>query len=332
MSLLSNKTVLVTGATGLIGSSLTMKLMEEGANVIVVGRSAEKLKRVFARFVGSPNFTCCECNIANGLPEITERIDYIFHAASPISGAEIKEKPVDVINANLAGVKGCLDFLREQKETTGVSGRVVIFSSATVYGSADDHDISVTEDKSDKADVLSALNAPYSESKRMSEVMAYAYSRQYGVEAVVVRFSYVYGYSFVMPNTAFYQFINTTMSGNDIVMNNSGMGRRDNIFVEDAVEGLIKAAINGQSGEAYNISTNGELGNFSAIDEIAQIISSCSNKVCGVNTTVTAKNKAETRGAGLMMDNSKIKSLGWSVKTSLEDGILRTIEAYHDQK
>lgn len=319
MNAFDRKRILITGATGLMGKNLTERLLEAGASVIALGRTEEKIKKVFSRHLCNDNFSYIVSNISSSFPDV-DKIDYIFHAASPISGTEIRTFPVDTISANIYGVRNCLEFLRKQGY-----GRLVVFSSATAYGNFNlTEDITVTEDMTDKADALHTSNTPYSESKRMVEVLARAYGIQYGVDSVIVRIGYVYGYTNPRPNTAFYEFIGKAICGESITLNNSGMGRRDNIYVDDVVKGLILVAAEGVNGEAYNLSSNGDLGNFRAIDEIAEIIAN----VAGVEAIV--KPIEGKRKPGMKMDNRKAKALGWSVEVGLEEGIVRTVKAYAD--
>lgn len=319
-----NKTILVTGATGLIGSHLVRRLINDEANVIALGRSLEKLQLVFAEEQDNDCLRLVCGDVGSGLADLAVNVDYIFHAASPISGEDIKSNPVDTIKANINGIINCLDFLRSQG-----NGRLIVFSSATVYGSATNEDISVLESKTDGADVLHSLNAPYSESKRMIEVLAGAYLRQYAVDSVIVRIGYVYGYAYYKPKTAFYEFIANVICGDNIILNNSGFGRRDNIFVDDVVEGLLIVAERGVSGEAYNLSTNGEKGSFKAIDEIANEVAAVANEMIpGNKVKVLTKESNEKRKPGVMLDNNKAKELGWKIRVDLNEGIKETIAKY----
>lgn len=324
MSKLSGKRILITGATGLIGSHLVKKLLDENAFVIAMGRSSEKIKHVFEGELQHDKFSYIIGNIADGITEELENVDFIFHAASPISGAEIKAKPVDTISANLDGTINCLEYLKKQG-----SGRLIIFSSATVYGNQILNEITVDEEQTDKADALHTANTPYSESKRMIEVLARAYNTQYGVDTVIVRIGYVYGYVNPSPNTAFYEFIKKAIRGEDIRLNNSGMGRRDNIYVEDVINGLIVVAEKGLTGESYNLSSNGEKNNYRAIDELAILIADAANTL-NLDKKVKAivKPIEGERNPGMKLDNTKLKSLGWEVKMSLEEGINDTVNKF----
>lgn len=319
-----NRTALITGATGLIGRHLAGELLRAGAKVIAVGRDRYRLNMVFGNLPGESALVCKEGDISVSLPVIDSNIDYIFHAASPISGREIRLNPADTISANIDGARNCLDFLKAQGH-----GRMIAFSSATVYGNFRlSEDITVSEEMTDRADALHTSNTPYSESKRMVEVLARAYSAQYGVDTVIARMGYVYGFTYPRPETAFYEFIGEALRGEDIVLNNAGMGRRDNIHVDDVVDGLMLVAARGKAGEAYNIASNGELGNYAAVDEIAAMIADTANRCNHSNIRIRIPEMKAVRSPGMKMDNEKLKGLGWNLRVSLRDGIANTLRDY----
>ena len=122
----NHKTILITGATGLIGSNLVKRLLQYPDNdIILVGRSKEKLEKVFGHH---ERIRLVEHDISTPFLEGLGHIDCIYHAASPISGEIIKTRPLDVINSNLNGTIHCLEYLKNQG-----SGKMIVFSSATVY-------------------------------------------------------------------------------------------------------------------------------------------------------------------------------------------------------
>ena len=334
MSEFANKTVLVTGATGLIGSHLVKKLMNYGdVKVIALSRSENKLKKGFSEYLGKDNFRIIAQDASLPIDSIGEHLDYIFHAAGPIAGSVIREYPVDVILPNIMGTLNVINYIEKQNQTQEIDCKLVVFSSATVYSNLADHDVKVSEDNTSVADALDAVNAPYSESKRMVEVIAKAYAKQKGISAKIVRFSYVYGFTQFMPSTAFYKFVKTAMNGGDITLNNAGLPRRDNIYVDDAVDGLLTVALKGENGESYNVSTSTESGNFAAVDEMALIIADAVNKKKGTNVAVKYKNSGNgKRLPGIILDNQKLHDLGWCVKTSIVDGINETVELLMSNK
>lgn len=331
--ILMHKRILVTGATGLIGSHLVNRLLEMGAEVIALGRNEKKLKDVLGEVYNNENISLVAENISKRIPEKLGRLDYIFHAASPVSGDEIKSRPVDVISANLNGISNCLEFLKKQKEELHVNGRLIVFSSATIYTNSGDHDVCVDESQTENVESINSGTAPYSEAKRMAEVTALAYQKQYGIDVVIARIGYVYGYTRICPRTAFYEFIFKAISGEDIVLNHSGISRRDNIYVDDVVNGLLCILRNGVTGEAYNISSNAEKGNFAAADEMAGIVAEIINKQLGYNEiSVTCNVPEMKRKPGVILDNNKMKCLGWTLQTGLYEGIYQTVQQYRRDK
>jgi len=329
---LRNKTALITGATGLIGSNLAERLLTEGAKVIAVGRNEKKLRTVFEDKLDHINFSYVVADISKKISYEAGRVDFIFHAASPVAGQEIRDLPVDVIEANLSGIKNCLEYLVCQKEKSGFSGRLIVFSSVTVYGgpfskNRFEKGKSVTENDAYTADSLNPASVPYSESKRMVEVIAQAYYRQYGIDSVIARIGYVYGYTKQCPDTAVYEFIGKAVRGEDIILNNSGMARRDNIYISDVVNALIILCMKGEAGEVYNVSSAGEKGNFKAIDEIAALIASSVNSR-GNNIKVIKRRKNERRKQGVVVDNHKLKALGWALEVGIEEGLRQTLWHY----
>lgn len=291
-------------------------------HVIALSRNAQKLRRTFAAYEGLPNFTMLAQGVEAPLSLEDTTVDYIFHAASPIERTVIERMPLNVISPNVFAAGNLLELLREQKQKKGVSGRMIVFSSATVYGGSCGEDRTVTEADTHFTEPLDFYNAPYSQSKRIAEVLAASYWKQHGVETVIGRFSYVYGYSACHPMTAFFEFLEQARRGDPIRINAAGLPRRDNIYVEDAVDGALCLALAGKPGEAYNISSNGQGGNFAAVDEIARVMVEQAGAGGGVACPEGFKHLP-----GLLLDNTKLKTLGWELKTDLKTGIAAVFRA-----
>lgn len=206
-----------------------------------------------------------------------------------------------------------------------------MFSSATIYANNTNEDLVVKEEDTNYTEALNGNNASYSQSKRMIEVIAQAYKKQFDVDFVTARFSYVYGRTVSVPNTAFFEFIKKSISREDILINKTNTPRRDNIYVDDAVRALLIISEKGISGETYNVSSNQEKGNYLAIDEIASIIAEVSNDYYSKmenfrNISVVLKETSSKRNPGLILDNKKLKELGWDIETDFREGIRKTIE------
>lgn len=299
-----NKRILVTGATGLLGSNLIRRLLAMNSqSIIAVGRSMSKLESVLGDC--GKKVTLMQHDIAHSLPSGIGQIDYIFHAAGPIGGKAIIETPADVVLSNVMGTINCLEYLKSQNE----KGVFVAFSSATVASYKCNEDSSFDETETQLTNSLDAVYSPYTESKRMVEVLSNSYFRQYGVPILVGRFSYVYGFSKSMPQTAFFEFIQNAINGEDIVMTNPVDEKRDNIYVDDAIDGLLRICEEGKYGEAYNISSNGELGNFASMVDIARVIVAIQNAKTPNKPIQLILKKEPIKKPGIMLNNSKLAKL-----------------------
>jgi len=326
----AQKIVLVTGATGVIGSHIVPHLLKKGYYVIAVSRSESKLKEVFGHCIGMDSFEFVAMDVSEPFEIMSisknkrqEPIDVVFHAASPTARDTIRDYPIEVIKPNIFGTEYILRGLLDQQKKTGVKGRAVIFSSMAVYGLNPPTDIVVSESDVMYFDSLEHRNAPYAESKRMVEIITQAYVKQFGVDAIIVRPSGIYGNIMYPPETAFYEFIRKAILRQDIWIEVNDIPKRDNIYIDDVISALLVILQHGKSGETYNISSGGDLENYAALDEIARMVANISNEIFSDKITMSYKSPSNDtpRKPGIFIKNDKLKTLGWSVKTSLTEGI-----------
>ncbi len=118
------------------------------------------------------------------------------------------------------------------------------------------------------------------------------------LDAIIARFSYVYGFTKYYPNTASFDFIKNALSGEDIILNGTSFARRDNIYVKDAIKFLLLVAMYGESSQSYNISSMNQGGNFAAIDEIAEKFVNAANEITGKYSKVEKKEFTESSRFG----------------------------------
>ncbi len=241
---LTNKTILVTGAAGFIGSNLVLKLLERAAPVKIVGIDNLndyydvsikdwRLRQIEARAAKHPesSWTFVRGDIAD-----RETVDGIFTKFHPELVVNLAAQagvrysitnPDAYIQSNLIGFYNILEACRHNPVE-----HLVYASSSSVYGTNQKVPYS-TEDKVDNPVSL------YAATKKSNELMAHAYSKLYNIPATGLRFFTVYGPA-GRPDMAYFGFTNTLLKGETIQIFNYGNCQRDFTYIDDIVEGVIR--------------------------------------------------------------------------------------------
>lgn len=313
---IKEKSILVTGATGLIGSCVIDVLLEANkcrANnkIYALGRTKDKIE---ARF-GSAVIPIVQDIVTPIADDYV--FDYIFHGASNADPRSYVTQPVETILTNILGNKNILDYCRNHKQT-----KMLLTSTFEVYGEIPEVDV-YSEDMSGVID-QTVLRNGYPESKRSCELLLRSYVDEYSVSAVIARLPSVYGPTMLKNDSkAHAQFIRNALNGEDIVLKSIGDQRRTYSYVIDVVSALLKIMECGVSGEIYNIS------NENSIASIAEVAKLCA-EIAGTEVVFDLPDEVEAKGfsksKNCILDNSKLKSLGWDGKYSLRDGLTETIE------
>lgn len=312
---ISDGCVLVTGASGLIGSCIIDLLMlsnEHGRHfeVYALGRNKEKLYSRFKVFKESSNLHFIEQDIMTPLDKGIS-YDYIIHGASNADPRNYALYPAETMLINMEGAKNILNYCKEHPET-----RALLMSTFEVYGKAG-KDIYVETD-SGVVDV-NELRSCYPESKRCMEVLTRCYVDEYGVKAMIGRLSSIYGPTMARDDSkAHAQFIRNGLNGGDIVLKSRGEQRRTYCYVIDAVTGLLCVLAKGSFGEAYNIANENAVV---SVAEVAHIVAA----VAGTKVIMQLPDEIEKKGystpQNCILDNTKLKDLGWNGQYSIRKGI-----------
>ena len=307
---------LITGATGLIGTCIINALIEankNGAtfNIYAMSRSTEKIKSKFGECV-----IPVVQDVIDPLDD-SHSYDYIIHCASNADPKSYATQPVETILTNILGNKNILDYCKKHPET-----RMLLTSTFEVYGSID----GVSLYKEDMSGVIdqTILRNGYPESKRSCELLLRSYVDEYNLNALIVRLPSVYGPTMLKSDSkAHAQFIKNALNHEDIVLKSKGEQTRTYGYVIDVVSGIFKVLFDGAKGEIYNIS------NEKSIASIADVAKTCAS-IVGTKVIFELPDEVEAKGFSrskdCILDNTKLKSLGWNAKSSLEEGLRETIE------
>lgn len=309
--------ILVTGATGLIGSCCIDILLCANAcygcsfEIFALGRSKDKISKRFGDKV-----TAVVQDIAIPLT-LDVAFDYIIHAASNADPKMYALQPAETILTNVVGTKNVLEYCRYNAST-----RLLLTSTFEVYGKIDGVDL-YSEKMAGTVD-FHVLRNGYTESKRCAEMLVNSYIDEYSVNAVIGRLASIYGPTMLQNDSkAHAQFIRNALAGENIVLKSKGEQRRTYCYVIDAVSALFAVLFKGKIGEAYNIS------NENSVASIAEVALSCAN-IAGTKVVFEVPDDIEAKGfskpQNCILDNKKLKTLGWSGRYSLEQGLTETID------
>lgn len=318
---LSGKTVLITGATGLICSAIIdiflryNCLHKKNIKVIAAGRDINKIRKRFGSGLSEKQLTCLQYN-ALGNNTIPDNIDYIIHGACNANPNLIVNEPVETIFASIIGIKNLLDYCCSRK------ARILYISSSEVYGNRESSGL-FQEREYGYIDILNSRNS-YSIGKRAAETLCASYAKEYGVDPVIVRPGHIYGPTASPIDTRVASaWAYAAARGESIIMKSDGSQIRSYCYCLDCASAIITVLLKGESGNAYNIANPNSV---ISIREMAEILSSYS----GVSLKIDVPTLEEKKGFNPMSDSSlnvdKLYSLGWSAQFDAVTGFTHTVD------
>lgn len=318
---LGGKTVLVTGATGLIGSNIILTLVHLGKKfknpikVVAVVRNETKAKKLFGEIYNDVKFVVGD--VVKGV-EISEKVDYIIHAASQTSSKAFIERPLETIETAIQGTLNMLRIAKEKKVE-----KFVYLSTMEVYG-APDTDEKIDEEHDTNLNTM-AVRSCYPESKRMCENLCASYMEEYGVPVNVVRLTQTFGPGVLYHDgRIFAEFARCVIEKRDIVLHTKGETKRSYLYTQDAVNAILTVLLKGKRGQAYN-AANEET--YCSILEMAEMVAnSCAKEKIQVKVQVEDISRLGYAPTLKMnLDTSKLQALGWKPEVGLEEAYRRLI-------
>lgn len=313
---------LITGATGLIGSCIIDTLLYGNQkldccfDIYALGRNWEKLEKRFLYAKDNKKLSFIIQDICQTV-NLKDKIDYVIHGASNADPVSYSLYPVETILTNVYGITNILDFC---KKNDGI--RVMLLSTFETYGNTTEADVYTEE----QVGIINhnLIRSGYPESKRCAELLLKSYSKEYGIDGVIGRLASIYGPTMLSNDSkAHAQFIRNGLKKEDIILKSKGDQKRTYCYVMDAVSAVFKILFLGNSGEAYNIS------NENSIATIAEV-AKCVAQICGTKVGYDKPDEIEKQGfskpQNCVLDNAKLKALGWSGEYTLYDGMKQTLE------
>lgn len=302
---LDNKTILISGGTGFIGSFISDVIRYRNekydSNIKVVSLSRRG--------------GCSDKTVEYLKADITQpisyagTIDYILHLASNTHPKQYGEDPVGTITTNVIGCDNLLKLAVEKKAI------FLLASSVEIYGQGRAEPMD--EQYCGYLDCNIARSG-YNEAKRTCESLCQSYKQQYGIEVKIVRLARVFGADNKLDTKAMSQFMDKAVAGEDIILKSKGNQRFSYCYIADAVSGIVKVLLDGVDGEAYNIANEDEglsLGGY------AEFMADLANKKVLYRIE---NDEAASRASYALLDIEKIKKLGWRPLYGVKEGLERT--------
>ena len=328
-SLLDGKSILITGATGLIGKSLCYSLLEYGDRsacppmIYILARNKKKAEQIFGKYLQYDNFMIILSDIGD-FKTIHVQIDYIVHAASETSSRFFLTNPVETINTSIEGTKNILDIARENN----VSG-VVYLSSMEVYGAPGNEGM-ISEESGTTTNPFT-VRASYSEGKRISETMCVSYYQEYGVPVNALRITQTFGPGITYDDPRlFAELCRCSLEKKNIVLHTRGLTYRAYLYTADAVTAILAVLLHSRKGQVYNASNP---NTYCSVFDMANLAANIT--VPPLKVLIEEKKNEEKLGylptLCMNLDITKIQELGWYPSFRLQVMLERTIRVMKEE-
>ena len=308
--------ILITGATGLIGSCITDAFvfanleLSHSHEIYVMGRNKKKLEDRFC--YGGEQVHYLEQDAQMPIPDEID-VNYVISAASNADPRTYALYPAETILTNVLGNYNALEYAKRH------NSKVLMTSTMEVYG---EMDVSSKCEDSFGLINFNSVRSGYPESKRTSELLFRSYVDEYHVEAMIARLGYIYGPTMSSTdNKVVAQFIRKIINKENIVLKSEGKQKRSYCYVADTVAGIVSILFNGKPGEAYNIASS---KSTITIKDMAQIAAD----IAGTKVVFDLPDELERKGSSTPQNAvlcvEKLKSLGWEDSYGIEEGFRRT--------
>lgn len=314
-----NKTVLITGASGMIGSYLArsfLKLNERNYNITLIAL-VRNLDKLGEDIKADKHTIVLEQDVCDDI-NIDQNVDVVIHAASPASPVIMKEHPVDTIKANVLGTYNTLEVARKNDGC-----QYLYVSSREVYGQPYENQEYFKENDYGFVDPLNVRSC-YPEGKKAAENFCVCYKEQYDVNTMIVRPAHIYGPGMSLNDGRVQaDFLRDVMNDRDILLKSDGSAIRTYTYIADAILAMFYVLLKGDE-LVYNI---GDESSKVTIKELAETMI----KASGKDLKLTFEIK-DTKGCAPftlgILNTGKLRALGFKTKYSVYEGLKRLIRYF----
>lgn len=318
---LQKRTILVTGATGLIGRGLLLALayanIERKLQMTILGlvRDVSKARKRFEECLQYDFFHLIQGAVEE-LPQIGQKIDYIVHGASPTASSFFVKNPVETIQTAVLGTNNLLKLAKE-KEIFGF----VYLSSMETYGVITERR-KLSEEQSGAFSSMNVRNS-YPLSKLMCENLCHSYAEEYGMPICSLRLCQTFGPGVELTdNRVFAQFARSALSKENIILKTEGKTERAYLYTADAISAILVVLLRGEPGQIYNAANE---KTYISIFDMARMVA----EIGGIEVEMIPESNEVT---GYMpttyvdLDTALIRELGWLPAVDLKTMYMRMMK------
>ncbi len=319
---LSNKTILVTGGAGFIGSNLCEALLKKGNKVVCLDNFATGNRENLEKSLKDSNFTLFDGDIRNLEDCITaaKGVDYVLHQAALGS---VPRSIKDPITSNDVNVSGFLNMLVASREN-GVK-RFVYAASSSTYGDS--------ESMPKVEDIIGKPLSPYAITKYVNELYADIFSKTYGLETIGLRYFNVFGrkqdpngaYAAVIP-----KFVSQLMKGESPIINGDGNYSRDFTYIDNIIQANLLSLVTTNE-KAVNTVYNVAYGDRNTLNDLMFYLKECLSEfdsaVKGVKVIYGPKRAGDIPHSHASIEKAK-KLLNYNPQFTLQKGLKKAVKWY----
>src|ERR671922_1811192 len=300
----------VTGGAGFLGSHLTDRLLAEGHRVIAIDNLITGNTENIGHLAGNENYRFIKHNVSNFIFLPEERLDYVFHFASPASPIDYLELPIPTLKVGALGTHNTLGLAKDKRAS------FILASTSECYG-----DPLVHPQKEDYWGNVNPIGprGVYDEAKRFAEAMTMAYHRVHRVDTRIVRIFNTYGTRMRLNDgRAIPAFMTQALRNEPLTVFGDGSQTRSFQYVSDLVDGVWRVMERGTSGPV-NIGNPQEMTLLDLAKRILRLTGS----------------RSEIVFRPLPVDDPRVRQpditrartlLGWEPRVDTDEGVRRTVE------